>query len=194
MRQEIEVTPKTPMPKEYGYLPKGDRYKTLHCRKLTHEKGRKLYIVVDKNKTIGIRVPLSVLHKVHTQAKQTLSTRRATTAQRDATDIAKAAAEVDVQFPKIPAAAKETVLRHGFKKHSGRVGRTSSLPLSRKVLLAVIAHVRHMHTDYDTLLERGKSREIARKTTRKGIETVIQRWGYAKGANQAALPLPLLMD
>ena len=110
MRQEIEVTPKTPMPKEYGYLPKGDRYKTLHCRKLTHEKGRKLYIVVDKNKTIGIRVPLSVLHKVHTQAKQTLSTRRATTAQRDAIGIAKAAAEIDVQFPKIPTAAKERYL------------------------------------------------------------------------------------
>jgi hypothetical protein len=35
---------------------------------------------------------------------------------------------------------KEAVLYHGFKKHSGRVGRTNSISLSEKVLLAVIAH------------------------------------------------------
>ncbi|KAG9193455.1 hypothetical protein G6011_03490 [Alternaria panax] len=182
MRREIEVTSRTPMPKAYGFLPKGDRYKTLHCRKLTHENGRPLYIVLnDKKQTTGIRIPLNVLHKVHDQAKDTLSTRRAATVQRDAADIAKAAAEVDVQFPKIPAAAKETVLRHGFKKNSGRVGRTSSIPLSRKVLLAVLAHVRHMHTEYDTLLKKGKSRDVARKTTRKNIEVVVKKWGYPKG-------------
>ncbi|CAG5159534.1 uncharacterized protein ALTATR162_LOCUS5622 [Alternaria atra] len=180
MRQEIEVTPKTPMPKAYGFLPKGDRYKTLHCRKLTHEEGRSLYIVVDKKQTTGIRVPLNILHKVHTQAKRTLPTRRAATAQRDATDIARAAAEIDSQFSKMPAAEKETILKHGFRKHSGRVGRTSSMSLPRKVLLAVIAHVRHRHTEYDTLLKGGKSREAARKTTRKKIETVMHRWGYTK--------------
>jgi hypothetical protein len=128
---------------------------------------------------------LNILHKVHAQAKDTLSTRRAATTKRDQTDIAKAASEIAVQFPKMPASEKNVVLKHGFKKHSGRVGRTSSIPLSRKVLLAVIAHVRHTHTEYDMLLKSGKSRENARKGTRKSIERVMQKWGYTKGVARA---------
>ena len=187
MRQEITVTQKSPVPKSYGFLPKGDRYKTLHCRKLTHEAGRPLYIVIDDQKrTTGIRIPLHVLHKVNKQSKETLTTRRAATTKRDATDIANAAAEIDTRFPKIPASEKQAVLKHSFKKHSGRVGRTSSIPLSRKILFAVIAHVRHTQTDYDALLKSGKSREHARKITRKGIETVMRKWGYTKGTRGEA--------
>jgi hypothetical protein len=53
------------MPKAYGFLPKGDRYKTLHCRKLIHKAGSPLYIVVDKNKQIGLRVPVELIFQVH---------------------------------------------------------------------------------------------------------------------------------
>ncbi|KAF1836069.1 hypothetical protein BDW02DRAFT_256565 [Decorospora gaudefroyi] len=180
MPAETTVSPTTPMPRAYGFLPKGDRYKTLHCRKLTHQAGKPLYIVVDKKTQIGLRVPLAILHTVHAQAKQTLSTRRAATSKRDAIDVAKAAAEIDVQFPKMPKAEKEVVLRHGFRKHSGRVGRTSSIPLSQKVLLAVIAHVRHINTNYDALLKDGEKRTDARKTTRSKIESVMRQWGYNK--------------
>ncbi|KAF1848122.1 uncharacterized protein K460DRAFT_364109 [Cucurbitaria berberidis CBS 394.84] len=143
MTCELTVHPGMPMPKGYGFLPKGIRYKTLHCRKLTHEAGKPLYIVVDKKKQVGLRAPNSIIHQVHAQAKQTLPTRRAATEKRDAADITKAAAELASQFPRMPTNEKETVLKHGFRKHSGRVGRTSLLLLSRKVLLAVIAHVRH---------------------------------------------------
>ncbi|KAJ4377478.1 hypothetical protein N0V83_000303 [Neocucurbitaria cava] len=172
------------MPKGYGFLAKGIRYKTLHCRKLTHEAKKILYIVVDKKKQVGLRVPLSILHQVHAQAKQTLPTRRAATEKRDAADIGKAAAELHSQFPKIPEKDKEKVLKHGFKKHSGRVGRTSSIPLSRKVLLAVIAHVRHQHTTYDTLLSGGEDRDMARKKTRKQIETIMREWGFKEALNK----------
>ncbi|EMD67407.1 hypothetical protein COCSADRAFT_352272 [Bipolaris sorokiniana ND90Pr] len=181
MPSEISVSASTPMPKAYGFLSKGNRYKTLHCRKLTHEAARLLYIVFEKKKQIGLRAPLAILDTVHKQAKQTLSTRRAATNRRDATDTAKASAEVEKQFPQMPQDERETVLRHGFKKYSGRVGRTNSIPLSRKVLLAVIAHVRHRHTEYDTLLDRGIGREDARKSTRKDIERLLQKWGYSQG-------------
>ncbi|EMD92491.1 hypothetical protein COCC4DRAFT_58047 [Bipolaris maydis ATCC 48331] len=181
MPSEISVSAGTPMPKAYGFLPKGNRYKTLHCRKLTHEAARPLYIVFEKKKQIGLRAPLAILDTVHKQAKQTLSTRRAATNRRDATDTARASAEMEKQFPHMPQDEQETVLRHGFKKYSGRVGRTNSIPLSRKVLLAVIAHVRHRHTEYDTLLDQGIDREDARKSTRKGIERLLQKWGYSQG-------------
>lgn len=187
MPSEITVSASTPMPKAYGFLPKGNRYKTLHCRKLTHEAARPLYIVFEKKKQIGLRAPLAILHKVHTQAKQTLQTRRAATNKRDATDIAKATAEIEQQFPKMPQSEKETVLRHGFKKHSGRVGRTNSIPLSRKVLLAVVAHVRHRHTEYDALLDQGLDREDARDSTREDIERLLRKWGYSQGTFSSLL-------
>lgn len=81
----------------------------------------------------------------------------------------------------MPDCDKQIVLQHGFKKSSGRVGRTSMIPLSQKVLLAVIAHVRHKHTDYDNLLHKGIERADARKATRRAIEDVMKRWGFSKG-------------
>jgi hypothetical protein len=184
--QETTVSPSTPMPKAYGFLPKGDRYKTLHCRKLTHKAGSPLYIVVDKNKQVSLHVPVELIFQVHAQARQTLSTRRAATSIRDANDIAKASAEIDMQFPEIPKKEKEAVVYHGFKKHSGRVGRTNSISLSEKVLLAVIARSRHKHTEYDALLRSGEQREVARKATREDVERVLQRWGRAKATKKAA--------
>lgn len=166
------------MPKGYGFLPKGIRYKTLHCRKLTHGAGQKLYIVVDnKKKQTGIRVPNTILQQVHSQAKRTYSARRDAVAKRDAADITKADAEMQKQFSKMPEAERKQVLKHGFRKSSGRVGRTSRIPLFKKVIIAVIAHARHKHTDYDVLLKSGMERNEARKATRRKIETVLRLWG-----------------
>lgn len=182
MHREIEVLSSTPLPKGYSFLPKGIRYKTLHCRKLTHEAGKPLYIVIDKKQKVGLRAPSFIVNQVHVQAKETLPTRRAATRKRDDSDLAKAGAELTTQFPKMPSNEKEMVLKHGFRKHSGRVGRTSSLPLSRKVLLAVIAHVRHKHTKYDGLLNTGTARDDARKITRKKIESILRGWGCKQGS------------
>lgn len=180
MIREITVSANTPMPKGYGFLPKGIRYKTLHGRKLTHEAGKILYIVIDKKKQVGLRVPTPILHQVHRQAKQTLPARLAATEKRDTADIAKAASELVNQFPEIPEKEKKLVLKHGFKKFSGRVGRTNSIPLSRKASLAVIAHVRHKHTEYDALLKDGKDRDEARKLTRRRIENILRKWGFTE--------------
>ena len=181
MFSETTVSSTTLLPKGYGFLAKGIRYKTLHCRKLTHESGKPLFVVVDRKTTIGLRAPKYIISAVHAQANETLSTRRAATKKRDDADFSKAAASLAAQFPKIPKAEKELVLKHGFKKHSGRVGRTSSIPLSRKVLLAVIAYVRHKHTEYDSLLRDGKDRDVARKLTWEKIEGIMRLWGFSEG-------------
>lgn len=170
------------MPKGYGFLPKGIRYKTLHCRKLTHDSGKTLYNIIDeKKKPLGLRVPIAILHQVHRQAKETLPARRTATEKRDATVIEAASVEIRKQFPQMPEEERLLVLKHGFRKHSGRVGRTSQLPLPRKVLLAVIAHVRHRHTKYDDMLGRGVERAAARKGVNRKIEGVMRAWGYAEG-------------
>lgn len=181
--KEITVSASSPIPKGYGFLPKGVRYKTLHCRKLTHDAGKALYIVVDaKKKQLGLRVPSSILHQVHKQAKETLPSRRAATEKRDVTFIHAATVELEEQFPDMPEKERTLVLKHGFKKHSGRVGRTGLIPLPRKVLLAVIAHVRHRHTKYDSILARGVERVAARKAVNRKIESLLRDWGYVKGS------------
>jgi hypothetical protein len=179
--REVTVTPGTPMPKGYSFLSKGIAYKTLHCRKSTREAGKVLYVVVENKKTLGLRAPSSIISQVHQKATVTQATRRAAVQKRDSADISKASAEIVVQFRKIPAAEKELILRHGFKKHSGRVGRTASISLAKRVTLAVIAHIRHKHTEYDALLRAGEAREKARKLTWKTIEGVMKQWGFKQG-------------
>ncbi|KAJ4373693.1 hypothetical protein N0V86_007836 [Didymella sp. IMI 355093] len=138
-----------------------------------------LYIVIDSSKRqLGLRVPNFILHQVHRQAKETLPARRAAVEKRDATSIDAAATELGEQFPEMPEKEKVLVLKHGFRKHSRRVGRTGTIPLPRKVLLAVIAHVRHKHTKYDSLLASNVERIVARKAVDRKIESIMRVWGY----------------
>lgn len=184
--REVTVGPKTAMPKGYAFLKKGIRYKTLHSRRLTHEAGKAVYVVESNKKILGIRVPKDILSHVHAQAHETLATRKLATEKRDAATIRQAAAELDSQFSKIPEHDRELVLKLGFKKHSGRVGRTALIPLPRKVLFAVIAHIRHRHTGYDKLLDGGMSRDAARKTIQKKLQDTLRQWGSRQGRRSSS--------
>ena len=50
--------------------------------------------------------------------------------------------------------------------------------------LAVIAAVRHNHTDYDELLMQGAGRAHARQTVREQIEELVEKW-TAKSSRSA---------
>lgn len=51
-----------------------------------------------------------------------------------------------------------------------------SLPPSIAVWLATIAHIRHMHTDYEKLLAEGYDRDSARFFVIEQTNTVLTRW------------------
>ena len=70
-------------------------------------------------------------------------------------------------------------LEFACRKYSGRVGRCAAAKQLDEdaVRLAVIAHVRHVETDYDTLLGRGVDRFDARRRVRGRIEEVLDEWG-----------------
>ncbi|KAF2246303.1 hypothetical protein BU26DRAFT_507903 [Trematosphaeria pertusa] len=181
-RREFIVEPSTAMPKGYAFLKKGIKYKTLHCRRLTHEAGKPVYVVEDKKKKVlGIRVPKSILFHVQSLANETLPARRLATEQRDAALIRAAATELDRRFPLIPKDDREAVLKHGFRKYSGRVGRTGQIPIPRKVLYAVIAHIRHKHTRYDEMLNEGMDRDAARKAIQGKVQAMLRKWGATEG-------------
>src|SRR2546425_550401 len=67
-------------------------------------------------------------------------------------------------FPGCPVDERQAVAEHACQKYSGRVGRTAAAKeLEREaVVLAVRAHIRHVHTRYDELLARGVPRDEAR--------------------------------
>ncbi|KAF2269524.1 hypothetical protein CC78DRAFT_550880 [Lojkania enalia] len=183
-KRETTVSPKVPIPKGYAFLPKGNQYKTLHCRRLTHEAKKTLYVVEDGKKVIGIRVPKNIFFRVQSLARETLSSRRAATETREGTLIRKAELEVDQLFPRIPKVERDAVLKRAFRKHSGRVGRSSQTPMPRKVRLAVIAHIRHKHTEYDVLLNKGVKREDARTAVSEKMLGILRQWGATEGTSK----------
>lgn len=50
------------------------------------------------------------------------------------------------------------------------------LPISTSVWLAAVAHVRHVHTDYDALLDEGYDQESARHFVLEPINGILTAW------------------
>jgi hypothetical protein len=81
-------------------------------------------------------------------------------------------------FPHCPAKEARQIAAHAAERGSGRVGRSAA---GRElepnaITLAVIAHVRHVHTNYDSLLMRGTDRGDAREQIRGPLDHVLAQW------------------
>jgi hypothetical protein len=95
-------------------------------------------------------------------------------------------AAIRAQFPGCPADEAARIAEWTCRKHSGRVGRSAAAKsLDPEALrLAVIAHIRHEHTDYDRRLTRHGDRLLARQEIRGALERVREKWerpGQAAG-------------
>jgi hypothetical protein len=88
------------------------------------------------------------------------------------------ASAVRRQYPGCPAGEEKQIAEHACRKHSGRVGRTAAAKGldPNAVRLAVIAHIRHAHTDYDERLLHHGDRESARWEIRAQVDAVVQQW------------------
>lgn len=82
------------------------------------------------------------------------------------------------EFPKCPPAEAREIAAHAAERGSGRVGRSAAgRELDPKAItLAVIAHIRHVHTNYDSLLMRGVDRRDARDQIRGTLDKVLGHW------------------
>lgn len=80
----------------------------------------------------------------------------------------------------MPDDDRRTVLRHAFQKGSGRVGRTARIEDEEKVRLAVEAHIRHLHTEYDELLDAGMMKSKARERVWEKVKEIRERWEEGK--------------
>jgi len=70
------------------------------------------------------------------------------------------------------------IAEHACLKYSGRVGRSAAAKSfdEAAIRLAVIAHIRHAETEYDTLLARGCERHDARIRVEAEIARVLAHW------------------
>ncbi len=88
------------------------------------------------------------------------------------------AKEIRLQYPGCPAAEAESIAEHACRKYSGRVGRSAAAKAfeAKSIELAVKAHVRHAHTDYDKLLAKGWARTEARSAVAGKLNQVLSEW------------------
>jgi hypothetical protein len=90
-------------------------------------------------------------------------------------------AALRAQFPGCPAAEVDAIAAWTCEKYSGRVGRSAAAKQfeAGALRLAVVAHVRHQHTDYDARLMRHGDRQRARQEVSAAIAQVVARWEKA---------------
>jgi len=88
------------------------------------------------------------------------------------------ARSVTERFPACPPGEAMQIAQHTGRRSSGRVGRSAAGRAldARAIDLAVIAHVRHEHTDYDRLLMQGMDRHEARARVGETIDQVLANW------------------
>lgn len=143
--------------------------------------------IADK-RTLGLRIPSDIYAEVLQSAAATADFRATAVKQRDEKVLSRSRQLLQSQFPLMPAESLEMVLSHAFLKGSGRVGRTSMKTEEQKAILAVEAHIRHLHTPYEELLDTGMTRGQARDTVWETVQTLKTAW---EGGGTRAIPLPV---
>jgi hypothetical protein len=170
------------------YLPRGDVAVTRRATKYTRLRA----VVVEWSRTRkryerqGILAEPEAIRRAEEEslADAELRERRREQAvvHREAVDrkfVAAFAQAIREQFPGCPAGEAMKIAEHACLKHSGRVGRSAAAKEldAEAVRLAVIAHVRHTHTDYDLLLNQFGDRMLARDQVRGDVEAILSGWG-----------------
>jgi hypothetical protein len=173
------------------YLPRGDvaltrrasRYSTLRAIVVRFSRSRRRY------ERQGVLVEEHALARAEQECLSDAEARglaRARAAERrqelDDDYIRAFARRVAEMFPGCPAEEQRSIAEHACQKYSGRVGRSAAAKefQANAVVFAVRAHVRHAHTVYDQLLERGVTRDEARALVAAAVATLLDQWQGAR--------------
>ncbi|KAK3944320.1 hypothetical protein QBC46DRAFT_252213, partial [Diplogelasinospora grovesii] len=174
---EPRVRLSAPLPPGYVFVPKGNVYITKHCRAKTHDSGREVFVVVDKrDKVIGLRCPREVWEGVVAEHELTAAKRADAVQRKDAAVEKEFEEKLLTLFPNVPRELVGEITKHAVEKHSRRVGRTGTKSLEQRVVLAVRAHVRHVHTGYEGLLKEGVGKREAREQIKDRVDEVVRGW------------------
>ncbi|KAH6683281.1 hypothetical protein B0J14DRAFT_575557 [Halenospora varia] len=188
-RLEFQVTNDSKPPPGFAFVPIGDPAMTNACKELSRERDAMIFIVSgskeEKSKIsehmyrTGYHFREMIVDDAREIVGETVLT-RTTVAPGEIEPIPESQEEINKQadaairdlFPRIPNTDRTMIIEHAFRKGAQfhgepTVGLQADLPLSRRVQLAVLAHIRHTHTRYDKLL-----RETTWMNARKAVEPV----------------------
>jgi len=101
----------------------------------------------------------------------------------ESTYLAEVAAALCAHYPGCPPEEAKEIANWTCRKYSGRVGRSAAAKQfdPQALKLAVISHIRHVHTRYDDLLMLHGDRQNAREEVRSAIDQVLQQWERQSG-------------
>jgi len=99
-------------------------------------------------------------------------------AELDEAYIKRFSARIRELYPHCPLKREKLIAEHACRKYSGRVGRSADAKAldAEAVRLAVIAHIRHVETNYDELLADMVERSEARMMVRDAVSEILDKW------------------
>jgi hypothetical protein len=173
------------------YLPSGNTALTIRARRYSTLSAivKKFSRVRKRSERQGVLVEQAALEKAEAECladEQIRARRRARDTERrsrlDAAYVTEFAKQIQARYPSCPEVDALQMAQHACQKHSGRVGRIQAAKAFETwtVDLAVQAHVRHTHTDYDQLLASGWIRETAREGVHDRMEHMLAKWRTLK--------------
>ncbi|KAG9256316.1 uncharacterized protein F5Z01DRAFT_649868 [Emericellopsis atlantica] len=193
---EFQVTTKKTPPPGFEFVPLGHPALTNACKELSREKDAMIFIVSDAKETDPknlshhiYRTGHHVRQAIADEARTTLENYPAAFQAVDGPEpLPKTQDEYTAQvnsvmldlFPRIPHTDRQAIIIHAFNlsalgQAQKPVGLVTDIPLSRRVQLAVLAHIRHNHTRYDKLL-RETNWETARKVVESLCLDILVKW------------------
>src|ERR1700722_9852184 len=169
------------------FLPSGDAALT---RRATKYSGRVAVVVRfsrsrRRYERQGILVEIAALEKAEQECADDADERAAARVrgaerrrEQDHELVIRMSQQIATLFPACPPDEVTAIAKHTAARGSGRVGRTEAgRGLEEDALTAaVIAAVRHNHTEYDELLANGVDRRAARQRVAHKIAAVLQSW------------------
>jgi hypothetical protein len=172
------------------FLPRGDvaltrrsrKYSTLSAVVVRFSRSRKRY------ERQGLLVEWEALERAQEEClsdeeKRRIAREKAALARERAENqyVAQFTDSIRLRYPDCPVGEAEVIAKHACEKYSGRVGRSSAAKSfdAMAIDLAVKAHIRHAHSEYDRLLSRGWERSEARSAVSERVAEIMERWRRA---------------
>ncbi|RHZ66203.1 uncharacterized protein CDV56_105891 [Aspergillus thermomutatus] len=167
-------------PPGYTFIPAGNPQLTGACKELCRKDGLKVYAVTTTPHMhthnlsqhvhrIGYHFPSAVVATVcmdlglHLTATGNVMPVHSTAAASESRHANSEVSQITINteardvlrdlFPNIPDNDLNQIIKTAFQKGQRKVGTAVELPLARRAQLAVVAHIRHIYTDYDRLLK-----------------------------------------
>lgn len=199
---EFSITNDLEPPPGFEFVPIGNPELTQACKELSRQQDAMIFIVstvkglsTDTLAHQVNRIGHHVRHTIAEQARTSIGDSDGYSPEPNPPSgfpapepIPKSQREINEQadnaikdlFPRIPNTDRRSIIERAFKKGATMkgeplVGLAEHLTLSRRVQLAVLAHIRHTHTRYDQLL-----RETTYANARKAVEAlcldILVKW------------------